>query len=85
MWHKPNSSVDESVLQSLMSLLNVGPTIDPALVVCAAHTLSDLCKCLQVRIQYFQDPTLYVPKQGECHDIVYTMHRLEPGVHSQTA
>ncbi|XP_070193440.1 rotatin-like [Littorina saxatilis] len=51
------------IVNSLLSLVGLGQSGDTRLVVCAARTLSDLCRCLQSRIRYYQDPVLYTPKQ----------------------
>lgn len=52
------------IVKSLMSLVGLAQHGgDLRLVVCAARTLSDLCLCLQNRIRYYQDPSLYTPKQ----------------------
>ena len=51
-------------VQSLLSLLGMGQAGEARLVVCAARTLSDLCRCLQSRVRYYQDPVVYTPKQG---------------------
>jgi rotatin len=52
-------------LQSLLSLLCVPSTESLSVAINATNTLYDMAKCIQTRIFFYQDPSVYSPKQGD--------------------
>ncbi|ELU06616.1 hypothetical protein CAPTEDRAFT_220120 [Capitella teleta] len=51
------------MIKSLLSLLTVPTSENVTAAVNAACTLHDLAQCIQMRIFYYQDPSVYSPKQ----------------------
>lgn len=50
--------------QNLLALLGSTSNQNVQLTTHAAKTLGDLAACLMSRMRYYQDPSLYTPKQG---------------------
>lgn len=52
-----------NIIKNLLSLLGIPSNQNVQLTVNAARTLGDLATCLRSRMRYYQDPSLYTPKQ----------------------
>lgn len=52
-----------NIIKNLLSLLGIPSNQNIQLTVNAARTLGDLATCLRSRMRYYQDPSLYTPKQ----------------------
>ncbi|XP_052063673.1 rotatin-like [Mytilus californianus] len=55
-----------NIVKNLLSLLGSTSNQNVQLTIHAAKTLGDLAACLMSRIRYYQDPSLYTPKQDFC-------------------